>query len=122
MPADLFKDRVSVIGFIYPKESVSFEEFDKYWIGTHEDLFSGLPIVKEICCGTNSFTSTWTSTRSSPMKAFSSCLTGAWLSETEEKLLEVFQDAKYEKSDETKFFDRAMSEMIFGKMAVFIDK
>ena len=40
-------DRVRLAALMYPKEGVSFEEFDSHWLNVHSRLFASLDIVKK---------------------------------------------------------------------------
>lgn len=40
------QDRVRVAILLYPKDGLTFEEFDNYWVNNHGALFASLAIVK----------------------------------------------------------------------------
>lgn len=40
-------DRVHLAALMHPKEGISFEEFDSYWLGAHSKLFMSLEIVQK---------------------------------------------------------------------------
>ena len=45
--ATLRTDRVRFVALLYPKEGVSFEEFDRYWTEDHSKVFMSIDIVKQ---------------------------------------------------------------------------
>ena len=40
------KDRVRLAVLMAPKPGLSFEEFDRYWLNVHANVFSSIAIVK----------------------------------------------------------------------------
>ncbi|THH15368.1 hypothetical protein EUX98_g9478 [Antrodiella citrinella] len=128
MPVELTKNHVRGAVLLHPKDGVSFEEFDKYWIEKHGDLFSSLPIVKKNLIKYEQFHFNADLNKElAKVGLYKSPYYGIanFEAESDEKLLEVFEDPEYKRlllPDEDKFFDKSMSELIVGKMAVFIDK
>lgn len=47
LPATLRTDRVRMVALLYPKEGLSFEEFDRYWLNEHSKVFTSIDIVKK---------------------------------------------------------------------------
>lgn len=47
LPAALRTDRVRMVALLYPKEGLSFEEFDQYWLNEHSKVFTSIDIVKK---------------------------------------------------------------------------
>lgn len=46
LPATVRSDRVRMVALMYPKDGLSFEEFDKYWLNEHSKVFTSIDIVK----------------------------------------------------------------------------
>lgn len=43
---NLNPNRVRMCALMYPKDGLSFEEFDHYWLHEHSKVFSSIEVVK----------------------------------------------------------------------------
>ncbi|EKM54102.1 uncharacterized protein PHACADRAFT_96414 [Phanerochaete carnosa HHB-10118-sp] len=119
----LRQDRVRAVALMYPKEGVSFEEFDKYWLEEHSKVFTSIAIVKKNLTKYEQFHFNPTvnqalQTQGSP--ALPHAGMAIFEAESYEKLMKVFKDSEYVRvvmPDEEKFFDRSKSTVLTGPFA-----
>jgi len=128
MSNEVLKNRSRALVFLHPKEGVSFEDFDRYWLNPHGDLFKNLPYVKKNYVKYEQYHYNMeVNHKLAEMGLFKSPYYGVAVfeAETDEQILDILQDPDYQKiiqPDEAKFFDNKKIEIIMGKVAVLIDK
>ncbi|KAF5365114.1 hypothetical protein D9758_011026 [Tetrapyrgos nigripes] len=121
-------DRVRLLSLIKQNPSISREEFDRYWLEHHSQLFLSLDIVKR-----NILKYEQLHVNQKTRKLFQSLgvasidCDGAALFEAEsyEKIFELINDSQFQAiaiPDEEKFIDRSKTRMIPLDFVGFLDK
>ncbi|KAJ3556421.1 hypothetical protein NM688_g2033 [Phlebia brevispora] len=122
-PSLMRKDRVRVVAIMFPKDGISFEEFDRYWLTEHSKLFSSLDIVKKNLLKYEQFHFNPPANQLlAGLGIPQSQAAGIAIFEGEsfEKIFEVFQHPEYLRivvPDELKFMNREKSQLIAGELA-----
>ncbi|KAF5344905.1 hypothetical protein D9758_011552 [Tetrapyrgos nigripes] len=120
-------DRVRMLGLIYKNPSISREEFDRYWLEHHSQLFLSLDIVKKNLL---KYEQLHINQQTKDLQSLGAALIecdGVAIIEAEsyEKLLELFNDAQFKaivEPDEEKFLDRSKTRSVPLDFAAFINK
>ncbi|KAI0674924.1 hypothetical protein C8Q78DRAFT_1066822 [Trametes maxima] len=129
-PPTLRTDRVRLAVLMAPKPGLSFEEFDRYWLDVHANIFSSIAIAKrnllkyeqfhldpnyDGIVAAQSLAQTKTSFRGIAIFEATSL----------DKIFEIFQDEEYLSvvvPDERKFFDHEKAQILAGPFVSIIDK
>ncbi|KAI0633464.1 hypothetical protein C8Q77DRAFT_1073323 [Trametes polyzona] len=123
-------DRVRLAVLMAPKPGLSFEEFDRYWLDVHANVFSSIAIAKRNLLKYEQFHLD---------RSYDSVLATHRLAKTPtqfrgiaifeatsiDKILEIFEDEEYLRvvvPDEQEFFDPEKAQILAGPFASIIDK
>ncbi|TBU29488.1 hypothetical protein BD309DRAFT_149752 [Dichomitus squalens] len=125
----LRKDRVRLAVLMAPKPGLSFEEFDRYWLDVHANVFSSIAIAKRNLLKYEQFhldpkyddviAAQSLAKSKSPFRGIA-----IFEATTLEKIFEIFQDEEYLRvvvPDELKFFDHENAQILAGPFATIID-
>ncbi|KAI0769380.1 hypothetical protein BD413DRAFT_604961 [Trametes elegans] len=123
-------DRVRLAVLMAPKPGLSFEEFDRYWLNVHANIFSSIAIAKKNLLKYEQFhlDPAYESVIEAQSLAKSkSRFRGIAIFEATslDKIFEVFQDEEYLRvvvPDENNFFDHENAQILAGPFASIIDK
>ncbi|KAH9895237.1 hypothetical protein C8Q73DRAFT_665487 [Cubamyces lactineus] len=123
-------DRVRLVVLMAPKPGLSFEEFDRYWLDVHAEVFSSIAIVKRNLLKYEQFhldpkfdeiIAAQTLAKSkSPFRGIA-----IFEATSLNKIFDIFQDEEYLRvvvPDELKFFDHENAQILAGPFATIIDK
>ncbi|KAI0718984.1 hypothetical protein C8T65DRAFT_569796 [Cerioporus squamosus] len=122
-------DRVRLVVLMAPKPGLSFEEFDRYWLDVHANVFSSIPIAKRNLLKYEQFhldPKYDGVIAASSLAKSKSLFRGIAIFEATslDKIFEIFQDKDYLEKvvpDELKFFDHENAQMLAGPFATIID-
>ncbi|KAI0093342.1 hypothetical protein BDY19DRAFT_421693 [Irpex rosettiformis] len=126
-PAPIDTSRARLMALMYPKEGVSFEQFDAYWSQEHSKLFTSLDIVKKNLTTYEQYhlhqptIQILTAQGVTPVSFYGVAIFEAV---SMEKVLEVFTSDEYNTivvPDEDKFFDRTKTQLLPGYLARFVE-
>ena len=134
-----------MVGLMYPKDGVGFEEFDHYWLHEHSKIFTSLDIVKknllkyeQVCALREAMHQDGDSHRITQfhlnqelnqtfaeqgVTALPHYGMAIFEAETYEKILEVFAHPDYTSivvPDELKFMNRMKSSLVAGQCAMIL--
>ncbi|CDO76018.1 hypothetical protein BN946_scf184665.g10 [Trametes cinnabarina] len=123
-------DRVRLVVLMAPKPGLSFEEFDRYWLNVHAEVFSSIAIAKRNLLKYEQFhldrnyedlIAAQTLAKSkSPFRGIA-----IFEATSLDKIFEIWKDEEYLRvvvPDEHKFFDHENAQMLAGPFATIIDK
>ncbi|KAF9469494.1 hypothetical protein BDZ94DRAFT_1091 [Collybia nuda] len=124
----LRQDRVRILAFIKKVDSVSKEEFSRYWVEDHSKIFMSMAIAK-----TNLLKYEQAHTNDAICKVFEGMGMhpppwdgmATFEAESYEKIFAVFKDEEYLKivlPDELKFIDRPNCKMLPLDLAPILDR
>jgi len=125
---ELLKDRVRMVGFLHPKEGVSYEDFSDYWLNSHGETVMSLKVVQKNILKYEQFhfdPVVNDQLAAQGVHKLPYYGMGIFEAESYAKLMEIFTDVEYLErvvANEEKFFDRTLTEVTAGSYAVFIDK
>ncbi|EJF65176.1 hypothetical protein DICSQDRAFT_42028, partial [Dichomitus squalens LYAD-421 SS1] len=121
----LRKDRVRLAVLMAPKPGLCFEEFDRYWLDVHANVFSSIAIAKRNLLKYEQFhldpkyddviAAQSLAKSKSPFRGIA-----IFEATTLEKIFEIFQDEEYLRvvvPDELKFFDHENAQILAGPFA-----
>ncbi|KAI0661438.1 hypothetical protein C8Q70DRAFT_911484 [Cubamyces menziesii] len=123
-------DRVRLAVLMAPKPGLSFEEFDRYWLDVHAEVFSSIAIAKRNLLKYEQFhlDSKYDDIIAAQTLAKSkSPFRGIAIFEATslDKIFEIFRDEEYLRvvvPDEHKFFDHENAQILAGPFATIINK
>ncbi|KAI8994044.1 hypothetical protein BD414DRAFT_481225 [Trametes punicea] len=115
-------DRVRLAVLMAPKPGLSFEEFDRYWLDVHANVFSSIAIAKRNLLKYEQFhldrnyddivVAQTLAKSKSPFRGIA-----IFEATSLDKIFEIFQDEEYLRvvvPDEDKFFDHENAQMLAG--------
>ncbi|TFK85354.1 hypothetical protein K466DRAFT_646909 [Polyporus arcularius HHB13444] len=128
-PPSLRTDRARLVVLMAPKPGLSFEEFDRYWLDVHANIFSSIAIVKRNLLKYEQFhldPKYEGVIAASPLAKSKTPFRGIAIFEATslDKIFEVFQDEEYLRvvvPDEHNFFDPEKAQILAGPFATIID-
>ncbi|KAI0326539.1 hypothetical protein GY45DRAFT_1258785 [Cubamyces sp. BRFM 1775] len=123
-------DRVRLAVLMAPKPGLSFEEFDRYWLDVHAEVFSSIAIVKRNLLKYEQFhldpkyddiiAAQSLAKSKTPFRGIA-----IFEATSLDKIFDIFQDEEYLRvvvPDEHKFFDHENAQILAGPFATIIDK